>query len=99
MQTIETNKGKFVVTDNLEEINRWINNGRFLGINCLNSLTEKQASEIVYSWTQNYTGWIMYMNYHTKFIDHSLSAIQSLHSLLESKGIEINKNTHIFLKV
>ena len=26
---IETSKGEFIITDDLEKINRWINNGRY----------------------------------------------------------------------
>ena len=46
-ETLETSKGRFIITDDLEKINRWINNGRYEYICQVTRCSEKAASEII----------------------------------------------------
>ena len=97
MKIIETSKGKFIITDDLEKINRWINNGRYEYICQVRRCNEKVASSIVDE--DNEYGVTLYQNYATtsmQYFDEQLSATESLHSLLESQGVEITQNTYIF---
>ena len=82
-EIIETSKGMFVV--------KYL---RFIPLDCngikLSEITEEQASEIV-----NNVNDKMYIRY-SDFTRRCKTAIESLHSLLESKGIKITNNTYIF---
>lgn len=98
---IETSKGKFIITDDLEKINRWINNGRYEYICQVTRCSEKAASEIIDLFQLQYHKYKrIYQLYNLENINqklnHIFSAIESLHSLLESQGIEITNNTYIF---
>ena len=98
---IETSKGKFIITDDLEKINRWINNGRYEHICQVRICNEKEASEIIDLFQLQYNKYKrIYQLYNLENINqklnHTFSAIESLHSLLESQGIEITQNTYIF---
>ena len=96
-ETLETSKGRFIITDDLEKINRWINNGRYEYICQVRRCNEKEVSSIVDE--DNEYGVTLYQNYATtsiQYFDEQLSATESLHSLLKSQGIEITNNTYIF---
>lgn len=96
-ETLETSKGRFIITDDLEKINRWINNGRYEYICQVRRCNEKESSSIVDE--DNEYGVTLYQNYATtsmQYFDEQLSATESLHSLLKSQGIEITNNTYIF---
>ena len=100
MKKIETSKGRFGVKY-YETWSELIIDANFyklkLGVSIfkISEITEEEASEIVKQ------------SYHTDLYAHYVkdievnmfcyeSAIQSLHSLLESQGIEITPNTYIF---
>ena len=104
-EIIETSKGRFVVLDESELDFKekkgitYVYNNRYLidwhnRIN-LSELTEEQASSIV----QQSIHTKLYA-YYVKDIEVNAfcyeSAIESLHSLLESHNIEITDNTYIF---
>ena len=98
---IETSKGEFIITDDLEKINRWINNGRYEYICQVRRCNEKEASEIIDLFQLQYNKYRrVYKLYNLENINHNInhtfSAIESLYSLLKSKGIEITNNTYIF---
>ena len=67
----------------------------------LSEITEEKASSIVDLFQLQYHKYKrIYQLYNLENINqklnHTFSAIQSLHSLLESQGIEITNNTYIF---
>lgn len=98
-EVIETSKGKFIITDNLDDINNWINNGKYEYICQVNRVEEKSAREIVkMTWINDNIKFCKYKNYVQNGKGSFSSAIQSLHSLFELKGIEITNNTYIFKK-
>lgn len=84
----ETSKGKFLLVDAIKKPNI------HTGIK-LSEITEEEASEIVdYSILKN-----MYASYNYGVCTNSYvykSAIESLHSLLKSKGITDLSNKYIF---
>ena len=93
MKEIETSKGRFIVTDINGEVR--IYNAQWF--KKLSEITEEEASSIVDS-DDDY-GVTMYQNYRTtsmQYFDEQITAIQSLHSLIKSQGIEITNNTYIF---
>ena len=94
-ETLETSKGKFIITDDLEKINRWINNGRYEYICQVRRCNEKEASSIVQQsiHTKLYAHYVKDIEVNTFCYE---SAIESIHSLLESHNIEITNNTYIF---
>ena len=94
-ETLETSKGRFIITDDLEKINRWINNGRYEYICQVRRCNEKEASSIVQQsiHTKLYAYYVKDIEVNTFCYE---SAIESIHSLLESQGIEITNNTYIF---
>ena len=92
---IETSKGRFVVCDKTDN--------SFLGLICkhepikLSEVTEKQASEIVDLFSLQYDKYKkVYKLYNLENIKHTFNPVESLHSLLESQGIETTQNTYIF---
>lgn len=93
MKEIETSKGKFIVTDMKGEVR--INNVQWFFK--LSEITEEEASSIVdlYEFQHNPTK-TLYNLHKIGIRKWATSAIQSLHSLLESQGIEITQNTYIF---
>ena len=101
-KVLETSKGRFVVKhyETWSELIIDVNYYKLkLGIDIfkLSKINELEASSIVDS-DDDY-GVVMYQNYRTtsmQYFDEQITAIQSLHSLLESKGIEITNNTYIF---
>lgn len=100
-EIIETSKGRFVVTDDLDKINNWINNGKYEYICMLKRCEEKEASSIVdypivLEEIQGGGEMYTYYNYKIGRYDYGSSLIDSLESLLESQGIEITNNTYIF---
>ena len=67
----------------------------------LSEITENEASSIVDLFQLQYNKYKrIYQLYNLENINqklnHTFSAIESLHSLLESQGIEITNNTYIF---
>ena len=92
---IETSKGEFIITDDLEKINHWINNGRYEYICQVRRCNEKEASSIVQQsiHTKLYAHYVKDIEVNTFCYE---SAIESIHSLLESHNIEITNNTYIF---
>ena len=94
---LETSKGKFIVTDDLDKINNWMNNGKYEYICMLKRCEEKDASIIVDESFNAYNehSFVYYGGYLFSGC-HIVTAIQSLHSLLKSQGIEITNNTYIF---
>ena len=99
-KTIETSKGRFVVI----EVSDWRLTKKQLyelefpiveKIGFIHNITEKQASTIVQQsiHTDLYAHYVKDIEVNTFCYK---SAIQSLHSLLESQGIEITNNTYIF---
>ena len=95
---IETSKGEFIITDDLEKINRWINNGRYEYICQVRRCNEKEAGEIIDLFQLQYNKYRRVYNLENinHNINHTFSAVESLYSLLESQGIEITNNTYIF---
>ncbi len=87
-ETLETSKGRFIITDDLEKINRWINNGRYEYICQVRRCNEKEASEIIGA-----SELILdFNNGKPKY----LKRLESLYCILKSQGIEITNNTYIF---
>lgn len=63
----------------------------------LSEITEEQASEVIkMTWINDNIKFCKYKNYIQDGKGSYSSAIESLHSLLKSKGIEITPNTYIF---
>ncbi|GEM_PF-3000383 len=102
MREIETSKGRFVVM----EASDWGLTKKQLyelefpiveKIGFIHNITEKQASSVVdlYEFQHNPTK-TLYNLHEIGIRKWTTSAIQSLHSLLESQGIEITNNTYIF---
>lgn len=83
----ETSKGRFLVSESDEHYDY-----RFIGL--LSRITEEQASEVVNEFKYHPTlikkVFIDYLNEDFYFE----SAIESLHSLLESKGIHLYENPY-----
>lgn len=78
----ETSKGKFVLVDG------YVENGIDL-----KQITEQQASEIVHNKHPISGGFVNYFESTSLITSYScFSAIQSLHSLLKSKGVHLFKN-------
>ena len=99
---IETRKGRFVVKY-YETWSELIIDANFyklkLGVSIfkISEITEEQASEIVkMTWINNDERLCRYKNYDINGNGSFSSSIESLHSLLESQGIEITNNTYIF---
>lgn len=109
MKKIETSRGKFIVMDvdynqhcfvriglkstamyNSRELFDYDESYK------LSEITEEEASEIVDNSMMNTLCYENYINEGFKGRTWFNSAIQSLHSLLESQGIEITNNTYIF---
>jgi|SRR5690606_6287752 len=99
MKTLEfeTSKGRFLLVDNPLLPQAMSITTKYIK---LSEITEEQASEIVDS--DDEYGVIMYQNYQTasmQYFDEQITAIESLHSLLKSKGILEQKtfyNPYIF---
>ena len=100
MKQIETSKGKFIVKDipSLDLVYDDKLNDYLLSLKRikLSKITEEEASEIVDNSMMNTLCYENYINEGFKGRTWFNSAIQSLHSLLESQGIEITNNTYIF---
>ena len=103
---IETRKGRFVVKY-YETWSELIIDANFyklkLGVSIfkISEITEEEASEIVDLFQLQYHKYKrIYQLYNLENINqklnHTFSAIESLHSLLKSQGIEITNNTYIF---
>lgn len=98
-KTIETSKGSFLVKDipSLDLVYDDKLNDYLLSLKRikLSEITEEQASEIVQQsiHTDLYAHYVKDIEVNTFCYN---SAIQSLHSLIESQGIEITNNTYIF---
>lgn len=85
-----TSKGEFLVCDAINGANI------HTGIS-LKDITEEQASEIVDE--DNEYSVRIFQNYQTtsmQYFDEQITAIESLHSLLKSKGITELNNKYIF---
>ena len=85
----------------LEHNNGWINNGRYEYICQVTRCSEKAASEIIDLFQLQYHKYKRIYQLHNleninQKLNHTFSAIESIHSLLESQGIEITNNTYIF---
>lgn len=100
MREIETSKGRFVVIDDKKKthypFHMYI---QLYGDNYykLSEITELEARGIVDEYCVNDNVYLtMYVDYLNKPLNCYKSAIQSLHSLIESQGIEITNNTYIF---
>lgn len=92
-KTIETSKGKWQVVEitSIQEGQYYVDTiGSFHYR--LSEITEEEASNIVTYKGLPFNSYKDYTNDYNWF--HS--SIQSLHSLLESQGIEITNNTYIF---
>lgn len=104
---ITTSKCEFVVVERKDDlpILTFISNMHDLGLRkyiCkLSQSTEEDAKLIVDE--DNDYGVTLYQNYATtsmRYFDEQITAIESLHSLLKSKGIEINNgNWYLFKKI
>lgn len=101
-ETIETSKGRFVVK-HYETWSELIIDANYyklkLDVNIfkLSKITEEQASSIVeMTWINNDERLCKYKNYDINGNGSFSSSVESLHSLLESQGIEITNNTYIF---
>ena len=98
MRQIKISKGRFVVTDDKKETHYpfhvYI---QLYGDNYykLSEITEEEASSIVQQsiHTKLYAHYVKDIEVNTFCYE---SAIESIHSLLESQGIEITNNTYIF---
>ena len=92
----ETSKGEFVLVDIPEKLfligQYYVDTYGPEHFN-LKEITEEQASSIVNS--DNEYGTTMYQNYQTtsmQYFDEQITAIESLHSLLKSKGVHLFEN-------
>lgn len=81
----ETSKGRFLVSESDEHYDY-----RFIGL--LSRITEEQASEIVQI-DEHFHGKDYYKNYINNN-KNFLNPIESLHSLLKSKGIHLFENPY-----
>lgn len=98
MKEIETSKGKWQVVEinSIQEGQYYVDTIGSLHYK-LSEVTEEEASSIVDEYCVNDNVYLtMYVDYLNKPLNCYKSAIQSLHSLLESQEIEITNNTYIF---
>lgn len=95
MKEIETSKGRFLICDDgCDEFESLL---YFFRCYKLSEITEEQASSIVkMTWINNDERLCRYKNYDINGNGSFSSSIDSLHSLIESQGIEITNNTYIF---
>lgn len=98
MKYITTSKGEFCISEIVPSKggNIIIQGIEYKVIGKLSGITEEQASEIVDNSMMNSFFYKNYINEGFKGRTWLHSSIQSLHSLLESKGFEIKENTYIF---
>lgn len=101
---LETSKGRFLLVDMVIDIwtpedekssTLYLEGETYQVMSCikLSEITEEQASIIVDS--NDEYGVVMYQNYQTtsmQYFDEQITAIESLHSLLKSKGVHLFKN-------
>lgn len=95
---ITTSKGEFLVVDgNDYRYPHYMFTKFGLRYAVISEITEEQASEIVDE--DNDYGVRIFQNYQTtsmQYFDEQITAIESLHSLLKSKGITELNNKYIF---
>lgn len=92
----ETSKGKWVLIDgsDLPKVDKIIveNDTNFIK---LSDITEEQASEIVQmTWISDNINLCEFKNYDTNGNGSLSSSIESLHSLIESKGVHLFENPY-----
>lgn len=90
----ETSKGEFLVVDDVNDIGKNIPYDLVTKIGYIKNLTEEQASEVVESFTQEINNYTCHFNYVLNTHDITINSIESLHSLLESKGINLFENPY-----
>lgn len=102
----ETNKSRFVIVDNkdfpksLDDYSFYIEEKLLIGGIKLSEITEEQASDIVDEPVKFFNPTNPYCVEDVVYIDYTSregfwTAIESLHSLLESKGVHLFKNPYI----
>lgn len=84
----ETSKGGFCLVEAHEYGDKWVNSGKHTYVCMLKRITEEKASEIVDDELYDY---VLFRGHLQNYCE---TAIESLHSLLKSKGIHLYKNPY-----